>query len=219
MLPWIICVVFFVMLIIGGLACSSMWMRIQRMERDLIGQGRGISDELDQLRAKHHAFRGLIFRLNQQTVEILVRLSDEAERAVGHTRETQWLENLPLDVKRAAGGWIDLRDADEIRNAGYIVPDARSCDLADVLRLAVDIDRAVRNVELPLWNVFRRCQLDRSKACGIGDVLAMVQRLQHGDARQARKVLTAAIDIWEASDLPTAVAILEHDPELTMARG
>jgi hypothetical protein len=89
-----------------------------------------------------------------------------------------------------------------------------------VSSLAIDIDRAARTVELPLQHTFRRCQNEPAQtAHRVGDVLAMAQRIQHGDAEQARKLLTDAIDLWKMSDLPTVTSILEHDRNILMARG
>jgi hypothetical protein len=220
MLTWVIWTVLVIMLALLGLTCLLLWKRIQSVERALSDKDRGICGEFKLLRSKHDACLKLIGRVNEQAVDLLLRLSDEAERAIGHTRETKWLENLYLDVRFASGAWVKLSDADGIRKAGYAVPDDGTCDLADALRLAIDIDRAARNVELPLQNAFRRCQIARPQTIQwIGEVLAMAQRLQHGDADQARKMLTAAMELWKTCDLPAAVSILEHDPEITMSRG
>ncbi|WP_321935299.1 hypothetical protein [Paraburkholderia sp. J8-2] len=216
MLAWFISVCF----VILCLACFYLCKRLQWMSRALADRDRGIFVEIDRLQTSYEAGLRLIDRLNPLAVEMLMRLSDEAERAVGHTRETKWLENLPIDVRDATGGWLTLRDADEIRKAGYELPDARFFDLADVMRLAFDIDRIARNVEPPLQDALRRCQIAHGQTIRwVGDVFALAQRLQHGDAAEARKVLKAAIDIWEASNLPAAVCILEHDREIMMARG
>ncbi|AQH05624.1 hypothetical protein A9R05_42135 (plasmid) [Burkholderia sp. KK1] len=219
MLPWILCLVLAIMLAVAGVACFSMWKRIRLMDQALADKDRGISSESAALRCQHDDCVGLVGRLSQLVAEMLARLSDEAERAVGHTRETKWLENLAIDVRFAAGGAVRLMDVHEIRQAGYDVPDGRACDVGDVLRLAIEIDRAARNVELPLQHTFRRCQIERPQISHwVVDVLAMAQRLQHGDAERARKMLTDAIDLWKVSDLPTVASIQEHDRDILMAR-
>ncbi|HIH2744992.1 TPA: hypothetical protein ACYLN4_000661 [Burkholderia lata] len=219
MLPWILCAVFVIMLAVAGVACFSMWKRIRWMDRALADKDRRISSDFAALRRQHDACLGLIGRLSQHVTEMLARLSDEAERAVGHTRETKWLENLAIDVRFAAGGSVKLMDAHEIRQAGYDVPAGHACDVGDVLRLAIEIDRAARNVELPLQDTFRRCQIERPQISHwVVDVLAMAQRLQHGDAERARKMLTDAIDLWKVSDLPTVASIQEHDRDILIAR-
>lgn len=216
----ILCVVLTILLASAGAACFSMWKRIRWMQRALTDRDCGISMEFAVLRRQYDLCQKLVGRLSEHAVEMLVRLSDEAERAIGHTRETKWLEHLVFDVRMAPAWRVTLSDGHAIRQAGYDVPDDHTCDVAHVLNLANDIDRAARNVELPLQHTFRRCQIERAQVSHwIVDVLSMAQRLQHGDAARAREMLTHAIDLWRDSDLPSVAPILEHDHYILMARG
>jgi len=219
MLPWTIYGILAGMLAIAGVLCAFLWRRLLGMGHALDDKTYGASGELSRLQDDHQDLLNIIRRINEQVVVALMRVSGEAERAAGHTRETRWLDRLPVDVKQSSGWWAVLRDAEELRQAGYDVPERGQLDLSDVLRLAMDLDRKVRNVEIPLHDQMRRCQIaSPQKTKWISDVLSMAQRLQHGDAEQARKLLADAIELWKTFELPTVVSILDHDPDIVMTR-